>query len=318
MLSSTLSRKGALMFFAAASLFGSVAIASALTVSPARIELSGDPGSPVTGKMLVTNEQDRDQTFYTSVENFEAQGETGTPNFTPSKEGLASWVSVESQITIKKGERVEIPFTINVPKDADAGGHFAAIFLSTSPTTAKAGEVAVGAKVGSLILLRVSGDIKEGAQVLSFGLKDGGSFVSSLPVDFTYRFSNSGNDRANPKGNIVIRNTIGMESASIDANPTTGNVLPNSVRRFDTKWGEEVLPADASFLDKVSYEARNFAFGIYFANLDLSFGSTGKVESSTTFFVLPWHLLIVVILVLVGLYYAFGAYKKSIIAKSHK
>lgn len=275
--------------------FLTVSSASALTVSPARIELNADPGTTVANEFIVINEQEGEQTFYTSVENFEAQGESGTPNFTVSKEGFAGWVTAPEKVVLKKGEKIKIQFSINVPKDADAGGHFAAIFLSTVPPSTKGGEVSVGAKVGMLMLLRVSGDIKEGGGALSFGLKENKHFATTLPIDFVYRFNNTGNDRVNPVGNIVIKNIIGMETIRLNANPATGNILPSSTRRFDITWGNNpALPASASFFSHVSYEMNNFAFGLYFADLSITFGASGSSNNSLVFFVLPWHLLIVV------------------------
>lgn len=280
-------------------LLSSLYTAQALTVSPARLEVTADPGVASSQEFTIVNEQDVDQVYYTSVENFEAQGESGTPNFSTKKEGLSSWIQVPESITIQKGEKIKVPFTITVPQGAEAGGHFAAIFLSTIPPAAAGGEVSVGAKVGMLILLKVSGDIKEDAGVSSFFLKNEGRFVTALPVDFVYKFNNKGNDRVKPVGTTTISNMLGIATEEINANPTEGNVLPNSVRRYEFSWGKEpALPASASFFSHVSYEMRNFAFGIYFANLDLVFGTDKTSNHSLTFFVIPWHLLVVVLLVL--------------------
>ncbi len=287
----------------ALALVASMYSASALTISPARIELNADPGTTITNEFTIINEQDAEQTFYTSVENFEAQGESGTPNFTVSKEGFAGWVTVTDKITLKKNEKVKVQFAVNVPKDADAGGHFAAIFLSTVPPATKGGEVSVGAKVGMLMLLRVSGDIKEGGGALSFALKGDGHFATRLPINFVYRFNNTGNDRVNPVGNVIIKNMLGMETIRLNANPATGNVLPNSTRRFDVVWGsEQALPESASFWSHVKYEFNNFAFGFYFANLSITFGASGSSNNSLSFFVLPWHLLVVVFAVIIAVF----------------
>lgn len=278
---------------------------SALTISPARIELTADPGSSVSDTFLLINEQESEQTFYTSVENFEAQGESGTPSFTAAQEGFASWVSVEEKVTLKKGERVKVQFSVAVPKDADAGGHFAAIFVSTVPPSSKAGGVAVGAKVGMLMLLRVNGEVKEGGGVLSFSLKDKSRFVSELPVQFMYRFNNSGNDRVNPTGEIAIRNMLGITVERLNANPSVGNVLPNSTRRFDVTWGnEEPLTDSASFFAHAGYQARNFAFGFYNAKMTLTFGSASKSVNTTMLFVFPWQLMVLVTLFLIALFAA--------------
>ena len=276
----------------------SVITAQALTVSPARAELTGDPGETISDSFLIINEQNADQTFYTSVENFESQGESGTPNFTASKEGLPTWIKVEEKVTLKKGERIKIPYSITIPKDAEAGGHFAAIFLSTVPPSLGDGQVSVGAKVGMLVLLKVTGNVKEDGGLLSFVIKEGKKVMTSIPINFVYRFNNKGNDRVKPEGSITIKNMLGNEVARLDANKSLGNVLPGSTRRFEITYGGiEAPPVSAPFFDQVKFEKDNFALGIYTANLSLGFGNSGKAVSSISYFIFPWQLLTVVLVV---------------------
>lgn len=288
--------KKILNFLAVASLIVSVGTASALTISPARAELTGDPGEQISDSFLIINEQESEQTFYTSIENFDSQGETGTPNFTASKEGLPLWITVEEKVTLKKGERIKVPYSINIPTDADAGGHFAAIFLSTVPPSLEDGQVSVGAKVGMLVLLKVTGEVKEGGGLLSFSLKEDKKVMTSLPIDFVYRFSNTGNDRVKPEGEIVVRNTFGIETARIDANKSLGNILPGSVRRFEVLYGDNKAPEiSAPFFEHVKYQRDNFSLGMYTATLDLSFGNAGVAKSSLAYFMFPWQLLSIVL-----------------------
>lgn len=301
-------------------LLSSLYSASALTISPARFELTADPGKATTNEFTIVNEQNSDQIYYTSVENFEAQGESGTPNFTTDKVGFASWVQVVDKVAIKKGEKITIPFTTNIPQNADAGGHFAAICLTTTPPAVGGGEVSVGAKICMIMLLKVSGEIKEDGGVSSFFLKSGNRFVTILPINFVYRFNNNGNDRVKPAGTTTIRNMIGLTTEEINANPTEGNVLPGSIRRFEITWGSgEPLPASASFFSHVQYETRNFALGLYFANLDLVFG-TKKASNSLWFVVIPWHLLVVIFfigaIVFLVLRFMLQRYNKYIIAQA--
>lgn len=282
--------------FAVAGLALSVLTAQALTISPARAELTGDPGETIQGTFTLTNPLDTDQTYYTSVENFEAQGETGTPNFTASKDGLPSWVKVVDKVTLKKGERVTVSYSVVIPTDADSGGHFGAIFLSTVPPSAGEGQVSVGAKMGMLLFLKVTGEIKEVGGLSDFGLKNGKKMLTSLPVDFVYKFKNDGNDRVKPEGDLIIKNTFGMETSRIEINKTKGdNVLPASTRRFEVRYGDVDAPAiSAPFFDHVKFQKNNFALGLYKANLALTFGDKGKAESSLSFYIFPWQLLSVV------------------------
>jgi flagellar biosynthesis/type III secretory pathway M-ring protein FliF/YscJ len=118
-----------------------------------------------------------------------------------------------------------------------------------------------------------------------------------------------------------------MKSKVIDGNPNQGNVLPKSVRRFETAWtkgntnyGDEVEMMPMGFWEKVSYEWKNFAFGKYTATLTLTYTSKKLVDSATTsFYVFPWHLLLVVLAVLVVIWFIFRkilmAYNRMLIAQ---
>jgi hypothetical protein len=315
------------LFASLLGLFLVVSHASALTITPARLELVSDPGKEIQSQFLVINDEKESRTFYTSTANFESQGETGAPQFVNSKEGLASWVSVVPSITLKPNESRSIPFTIKVPTSADAGGNFAALFLSTlAPSPVSGGQVSVGAKIGMLVLLRVNGNVKEGGGILGFTTLLGKHFFTALPIDFSYRFQNSGGDRVNPTGTVTVRNMIWLKSAVLSANPAQGNVLPGSIRKFLVSWDSahtdvsDMTPT--GFFSHVSYEWNHFAFGYYHARLDLAYGATTGIKSGATtwLFVIPWHLLIVVLLgaiLLIGIASrGLGAYNRYIIAKA--
>jgi hypothetical protein len=292
--------------FATVAVFAFTQSVSALTISPARMDLSGDPGKVVSGEFILTNEQPETQTFYTSAQNFEAQGETGTPNFVDSTDGLATWISLIDQVTLKPNQQTKVHFTVTIPKDADAGGHFAAIFLTTNPPHATGGQVAVGAKIGMLVLLHVSGDIKESGGIVGFETKSKAFISTMLPVTFVYRFANSGNDRVNPAGEITVRDIVGLTAMKLNANPGVGNVLPGSTRRFEVAWGPSTpLSLNAGFFETAWYEAKNFAFGFYRANLQLGYGVSSSDQSSVSLFIFPWQLIIVVVVLLYIIWFLF-------------
>ena len=309
------------------SLFSTVGnVAHALTVSPARIEISGDPGQTINGQFNVINEQAGSQVFYTSAENFEAQGETGTPSFVAGNDGLASWISLGSQVSLTAAQQKTLSFTVTIPKDAEAGGYFAAIFLSTTPSQNQSSNVSVGAKIGVLVLLHVSGAVKVGGGLLGFSTLNSQRLYSSLPVSFSYRFSNSGSDLIQPAGLITVKNSLWLTSAVLQANLSDGNVLPGSIRKFTVDWNtDSSVPPVNGFWSKVSYEWGHFALGLYTAQLALTYGSKNtQAQSSFTFYVIPWHLLLVVIIILAILFLIFfkgiKSYNRYIIsvAQRHK
>ena len=284
--------------------------ALALTITPVRLEISGDPGQTVNQQMTLINEFDTPETYYVSYANFEAQGESGTPSFVDATSDLGTWMSAPSSVTLNPKESKIIPITITIPKDADPGGHFAAIFWGTIPPKDVSNGVAIGAKTGMLVLLSVSGNVSEQGGILEFGTKNKQTFFTSLPINFYYRFQNSGGDRIKPTGNIIMKDILGLTGATIDGNPVQGNVLPASIRRFETVWqGKDgpTPPADSdqgNFFDKVGYEWNNFAFGHYNANISLAYGTKNEISTASfAFWVFPWHLTVFVLIALILVFF---------------
>ena len=303
----------------------------ALTISPVRMEISGDPGQTLGGTIELFNEQDETKTFYSSTANFEARGDSGAPYFLPdTNKGFASWIKVQESIDLKTGERTKIPFTIQIPAGVEAGGYFAAVLWGTSPAVQQGGQVSVSGKLGVLILLSVKGEIKEGGGLLDLKIEEAGRFVNSLPIKFIYRFSNDGSERVKPAGELKIKNLFGFTTATLNANPQSGNVLPGSIRKFSVVWSgenkqdktaatapEETAKDGQGFFAAVKNQWKNFALGPYKAELNLTYGklseaeATNKAEASYRFFAVPWQLLsiIIVILGIVG-FLAFVGLKK--------
>jgi hypothetical protein len=273
--------------------------AYALTISPARVEVSGDPGTIVGGEFSLINEQSTTQTFYPSYENFTAQGDTGSPSFTSDKSDLDTWISIaQPQTTLAPGQVEKIPYTITIPKNAEPGGYFAAIFWSTTPSSTQNGQVSIGAKIGMLVLLTVNGNVRESAGITQFDTDGHGFFYETLPVTMRYRFHNAGADRLQPQGTITIRDTVFLPSDHIDANSTMGNILPNSTRQFTVQWVKDVyaIPPQG-FFGNVQYEWQNFAVGLYSAHMHLAYGTKGLHATKTAwFFVFPWQLLVCIII----------------------
>lgn len=280
----------------------SVNSVSALTISPARIEVNGDPGTTIRKEITLFNDnQSAPETFYVSYSNFEAQGETGSPLFVEPKSGLGTWMDAGKSITLSPGGSKTVPLIITIPEDAYAGGYFAVVFFGTNPNTNNGGQVTVGAKTGTLILLSINGDVLEAGGLIGFNTLKNKVFYNSLPVSFQYRFKNDGNDRIKPEGRITLRNIFYFPSDRLDANAVSGNILPHSTRLFNIDWikysrdKNYVSPASffPLFLDQASYQWKNFAVGPYLAKLNLSYGMQ-DLESSKTifFFVFPWQLLI--------------------------
>ncbi|MDP2789199.1 MAG: hypothetical protein Q8O46_04110 [bacterium] len=302
---------------------------NALTLTPTRFEIRGNPGDTLNEEILLINEGEDAETYYPSFSNFEAQGDTGSPAFVEPKDDLGTWMTTDiSSVDLAPRQQKIVPFKITIPKDAEPGGHFAVIFWGTTPTSPGSG-VSIGAKTGILVLLSVTGEIKEEAGLLNFNTKDKTFFYKTLPVSFEYRFKNDGGDRIKPSGTITIRNTLFLPAERLDANPVEGNILPNSTRKFNIDWIEYKRGMDyiaptgifAKFWNDISYQWKNFAVGIYSANLNVEYGTQGQhIRKIAFFFVFPWQLVLVMLFVFTVVFWGgkklIKRYNKFIIEKA--
>ncbi len=297
---------------------------SALTISPVRIEMSGDADQVLHGELTLFNEQGEAKTFYSSAENFESRGESGAPFFLPDRIGLATWINIQEQVTLAPQEQKIIPFNISIPKDAEPGGYFSAILWGQTPSRAtESGQVVVGGKLGILVLLKVSGEIEEGGGLVSFSTKNKQRFLTAAPVIFAYSINNSGGDRIVPKGELKIKNTFRLTSSTLLANKNEGSVLPNSTRRFEILWGQDNpkntdLKKDSFysfFTNAVKKQWGDFHLGWYTAELNTYWGETVQTANvSYNFFVLPWQLLSVILIIL----FVLGFVGKIVIKKYNR
>lgn len=297
--------------------------AYALTVSPAKIEITADSGQTVRGEIELFNEQEETKTFYASYENFESRGDSGAPYFIGAKNGLATWVSTDQQVTLASGERLQVPYTISIPLNAKPGGYFAAIFFGSQPPQGTGGgEVTIGGKIGVLVLLKISGDIEESAGLVDFGALNGQRFFSTLPVALEYGFNNTGGDRVVPRGEIKVKNTLQLTSATLLANENEGSVLPNSTRRFEVVWGEKQGEDEKSgFFETAFMQVTNFHFGWYSAKMQVVWGESAQTASATyNFFIIPWQLLTIVLVILGFVWFVFKVWatrlKRKILAEA--
>lgn len=282
---------------------GITSTVSALTISPPLMEIDVNRGEVINKEIKIISESNTDEIYYPTTADFTARGEEGEPGFLDSKEtnsySLASWIEIDdTPIGLKKNERKKIPFTIKIPSNAEPGGHYGVIFFSTQPPTLKQGQTAIGVtgKIGSLILVRVAGDIKEEGRLAEFNTANKNKFFNHLPIEFITRFENTGNVHLKPQGEIKITNIFGKKMTQILVNDKGGNVLPNSIRKFKSVWekmqGSTIQ--NKGFFAELKNEKNNFAFGRYKAELKLiNYGKQVK-----TVWIIPWRILLILIIIL--------------------
>ncbi len=255
--------------------------ALSVTVTPPLIQLTIGRGESWASSLKVVNTNPYDVTYYAQLMDFSADGEGGAASLTPivggASIGLASWVSIPSEpITVPPGSSADIPFTVNIPEGASPGGHYAAILIGTQPPEVNTSgtSVAVSTLVSSLLFVRIEGEVLERGRIREFRTER--ELYQTNEASFLLRFENTGNTHLIPRGLITIYNMWGKERGVLPINESSsfGNVLPQSIRKFEFSW-----KGDAELFD----------IGRYSAVATLSFGDGEKqsVSATTYFWVVP-------------------------------
>lgn len=286
--------------------------AQGIEVSPASVELNASPGKTYNVTLHIRNVTSSSMVYTSAVQDFDSSGETGSPHITindklPATASVRTWVGMIPKFTIGAQQQQIVNAQITVPDNAEPGGHYGVLtFSGTAPQLDSTG-VGLSASVGVLMLMRVDGAITEKADLASFytANRDGKQsfFFESSPISFVTRIKNTGNIHIKPSMNIEVRDMFGGVVKTIKANESSANVLPDSIRRFDSK------------MDKP------WMFGMYTANMSAGYGTNGQaITNSITFWVVPYKIVLAGLFVLSTIIYIFSrllkAYNKRIIQKA--
>jgi hypothetical protein len=253
-----------------------------VSISPAVIEETLDPGVEKKYTLTVENLDNSDQTFYLFTRNISGVKGGGAPIFADSNleetgYELSDWISLPiTEIVIPGNGSQSIGFTMSIPDNASPGSHFGGIFLSVDPPEIEKSGAAVGYQVANIISIRVSGEAIEEALIRQFATSR--FLYGSQNVDFSVRIENAGNVLVRPIGPLEIYNMLGKKVGDVLFNSEQSAVFPYSTREFsDVNWtGDSV------------------GFGRYEAILSAGYGDQGakKTMSNTvTFWVLPMSII---------------------------
>lgn len=205
------------------------------SVSPPSFEINALPGNSIKNTIKVENLSDVTLKIKTKAQNFVAYGEGGQVNLTDEKSpfAIASWIKIakKEQIIPSKGSAL-FDFEINIPKNADPGSHYGAVVFYTEGAGGDGTGAAVSQEVGSLILIKLPGDVFEDAKLVSF--KPDKNPFKEPKVKLLALLENTGNVHVKPYGFINITNVFGKKVKSYEVKGR--NILPGSKRLFDEEF----------------------------------------------------------------------------------
>jgi len=254
-----------------------------------KISLELDPGQSVTKEITFTNRLGKESAFLVEIEDIAGSRDINVNNsytLQGIKKGpysLKDYIHPElMEFTLKDGEQIHLPVTINIPADSRPGGLYGAIAFSSKDVTQEKiidnEKVAIVPRVAYIYMIKVKGPVNEDGSLKELSTTK--KYYEKGPVIINYIVENNGNIHLSPYGEITIKNIIGREIEKIKIDPFF--TIPDSLRK-----------------NSISFN-RKFMFGRYAVSINLNRGYLEKddvVDTKTIYFwVIPWKLLAVSII----------------------
>jgi len=205
------------------------------TAIPPRLEIDTLPGATIQESLRIRNETGTDQAYKVVVTDFIVTGNQGTPipvdETVSGRWSLASWISVSpKQILVAAGAAQSLDLIVSVPSSALPGGHYA--MVTYSPVVEGKLVPGTGAQispqVGSLIYLKVIGDVTEAANLKEFKIDK--VFKDYGPTQIMAEIENLGDIHLRPTGKLTVANWLKDEIFS--ENLEEKNIFPFASRTF--------------------------------------------------------------------------------------
>jgi uncharacterized membrane protein YvlD (DUF360 family) len=308
-------------------------------VSPHTFELEVLPGQLLEEQIKIINQSDEPLPMTAKMVNFSAEEETGQMIFDEALQDISInpslWFKIEKPDFILDPDEVEkIKFQIQVPENAEPGGHYAVmIFKPSLPSFYFKEEALVKniPEIGVLFLISVKRfslepEVEQKLEIVEFSVAKekrilalenllsktlGGvalaadfEIVEDSYLNFILKIKNNDIYHIRPSGRLLIYNWFGKRVGEAEVPRLT--ILPGKTRVFPVEFKPEVpeilkwLPASISNL-----LVRNFFIGKYQAELELDVKSPvvaeifrADISDVLTFFSLPWKFWLTTIFIL--------------------
>ncbi|RKN22091.1 DUF916 domain-containing protein [Micromonospora musae] len=182
-----------------------------------------DPGATLTDYVAVTNHSTRPVTLslYASDAFTTKQGGFDLLAGGQQPTDVGSWVRLPSRtLTIPSTSRLDVPFTLTVPRNATPGDHAGGIVASLAAATADAqgNQVSVDHRVGARIYLRVTGELQPALTVENLRVQHTGSLnpLAGGTLSATFTVRNTGNARLSGQPALGVAGPLGLARRSVD------------------------------------------------------------------------------------------------------
>lgn len=284
-----------------------------IQVSPSPLAVTLTPGQQHTATLNVRNLSSHNETLKPELTGFHLDKSTNKIELDKqAPANMGQWTHfAQSSLSLAPGAAGQIKIIYDTPKNVGFS-YNAAITLSRANDLGAEPGANIKGKVVVFNLVNVSRpDAKRQLKITSLTTSRGS--YEFLPAKLKLSVQNLGNVIDQPTGNLFIQRSFDdyQPLSSLNVNSMGGYILPGTTRVFDLEWKEGfpsyVANKDAGGKSHLNWDwrhANQFRFGRYVAKAVIVYNDGQRdvpLIASVNFWVVPWRIVAVSVLVIVVL-----------------
>jgi hypothetical protein len=214
-----------------------------------------------------------------------SDGAFALENEDEEKNDIGAWVTLsKNELELAAGQKEEVTFSVKIPADATVGEHIGGIILENKKIM-EGQQINVKTRVGVRIYETIPGEIVKKLSIDDITAK--GLYKSILSIfynwNFDYKVTNLGNVQINPKISSKLTSSI-FGNVEDNSQTINGSIFPG--KSVDIKFN----PTSSLY------------FGPYKLVVTTQLDDQAPIQKSINFWVIPWKLLIITIIVLLSIF----------------
>lgn len=209
-------------------------IPESMVLAPTDRKYNVQPGQVITDTMTVVNDGKVAYDLLVYARPYSVNNVEYEPNFTatPPNADAYKWVQFQKTLYhVEAGATQKIDFTMRVPQQANAGGHYGVVFAETQPTAPAQGTSVLRKKrLGMILYATVGGDYKSAGEVIGTDIP---FWQHEPPLKVLLKAKNTGNTNFDVNAKITIRDVFGATKHTASKQFT---LLPTTTRHMNMDW----------------------------------------------------------------------------------
>ena len=214
-----------------------------LTVSPPSQKISLIPGETTKGSLKISSPNRSDGTgkYKVSVSPFTIDDSDNSAQFTANGDynQIVDWITLDwEEGELEPNQSVEVTFSIKTPRDAPAGGQYAAIMVSSVNDNVEENAVNIqnNYQIAHLIYADVAGQTTRGGKIGDVSLP---GFLFSGNITASTSITNDGNVHSYATHILRVLPLFGDEEYyTNEEEPTENLIMPEATRYTSISWDD--------------------------------------------------------------------------------